>query len=71
MVSLQGAMRDVAESMTDMRLSMKLSVIKDLIEMDAISEAEADKLSLKYHKQAFEARKAIRQTNVNGDLPNE
>lgn len=71
MISLQGSIQELAGSMADMRLSMKLNVIKDLIEMDAISEADADKLSLKYHKQAFEDRKAARQTNINEDLPDE
>lgn len=62
-----GAFNEVALSMCDFKLSMKLNVIKDLVEDDVISEVEADIISLKYHNESMEERKCIREFKPSGE----
>lgn len=66
-MNFKGAFNDVALSMCDLKLSIKLCVVKDLVEGDFISETEADIISLKYHNESMEERKRIREFKPSGE----
>ena len=66
-MSFKNLANDLALSMCDLKLSMKLNVVKDLVEDGFINESEADIVSLKYHKKSMEERKNIREYKLNGE----
>ena len=66
-MNFKGVFNEVALSMCDFKLQMKLNVVKDLVEDDVISEPEADIISLKYHNESMEERKRIREFKPSGE----
>ena len=66
-MSFKNLANDLALSMCDLKLSMKLNVVKDLVEDGFINESDADIVSLKYHKESMEERKIIREYKSNGE----
>lgn len=66
-MSFKGAFNELALSMCDLKLSIRLCVVKDLVEGDFISEADADVISLKYHNESMEDRKRIREFKLSGE----
>ncbi|AVM33028.1 hypothetical protein [Pseudoalteromonas phage PHS3] len=57
--------REAAISMCDAKLSIRLGVIKKLVDKGDLSQEKADKISLDYHVESMEERKRIREYNQN------
>ena len=51
--------RDMAISMIDMRLDIKLSVVAEMVEDGIISDKEADSLNLKFYKERMKSAKEV------------
>ena len=51
--------RDMAISMIDMKLDIKLSMVAEMVEDGIISDKEADSLSLKFYKERMKSAKEV------------
>ena len=51
--------RDMAISMIDMKLGIKLSVVAEMVEDEIISDKEADSLNLKFYKERMKSAKEV------------